>query len=101
MYDNYVLYVNFQRGNKTNARQTIQYHPGQLLFSRERKKTAALGGIRTHDTLLSRLGIKYSSAFIGMFQDCYKHADVYIHTCAVLNKKCVFWSTWLMGTCTA
>ena len=35
------------------TRQTTQLHPGQLLFS-EKGKRAALGGIRTHDTLLSR-----------------------------------------------
>ena len=35
------------------AKQTSQLHLGQLFFSKE-KGRAALGGIRTHDTLQSR-----------------------------------------------
>ena len=38
--------------NNTSAKQTIQLHPGQHFFSK--KKKAALGGTRTHDTLQSR-----------------------------------------------
>ena len=37
--------------NNTSAKQTIQLHPGQHFFSK--KKRAALGGTRTHDTLQS------------------------------------------------
>ena len=39
-------------GIQAKQQQTTQLHPGLLFF--ERKKELALGGIRTHDTLLSR-----------------------------------------------
>ena len=44
----------FSRVNEVSkANQTTQLHPGQLFFQRN-EKGAALGGIQTHDTLLSR-----------------------------------------------
>ena len=53
-HSNRDLESNVHVNNKVKAkqRQTTKLHPGQLFFLR--KKGAALGGIRTHDTLLSR-----------------------------------------------
>ena len=52
---NTVQYV-AQRGIRVKARanQTTQLHPRQLFFFQRKDKRAALGGIQTHDTRLSR-----------------------------------------------